>query len=741
MTGPVTTAAILLRPAIPLWIALPVALAFAVAAWTTYRQCSLERRQRIGLWSLRMAALAILLWLLCQPESRRILRRQDPPTLAFAVDVSASMTERLPGVVVGRDEKTVEFLSDSRVRRLNKRYRFVMFEIGTDVRETDTPPERLVFNAPRSNIVAGLNRIADKLRGSNPAAVILLSDGLDQSGEDLSPAARRIPIFIPELERPLPEKKVEEKKLDAWIAEVSYPKMTVVDWKAAIDVLVRRRGDAPVSFPIHLYQDQRRIRSSVVQFGPNEHYRQVTFDIEPMQTGRIPYRVEIQPQNDADAENNVREFLIDVTSSKNRVIYLEGTPRWEFKFLKRALVSDKTYQLEAYVQAGEGNFISFSESEGAARASSPDLTDDGLRAYRVIILGDLPASAFNEQTAGAIQNFVDRGGGALLVGAAKAYGEKGWKTVPYLQELLPATPEKGSRMREGRFSVDLTPQGRAHPALRAFQAEAALPPILSVWSPVRVNPLSTVLIGTLDGAPVVVTRRYGQGRVAMILSDTLWKWQLGSAGGIGEKTLYAKFITQLIYWLAPQAKEVEKTGMLQAFTAKTEVEPRERVVIGAVWTGEQKGNEPPACTVTTPDKRRLPFPMTPAVLGQDVGLTRETQGFKCVFSPDKPGRYEITVSASDGTQSARLLLLVTKPEREKTGKPINRDLLKRLAKESGGEFVAWKNRYRFLKKIPYQPREIRQIIERPIWNRFVWLLLLIVLFSAEWYWRRRIDLV
>ncbi len=737
----VTTGIILFDPVLPIWLVVPVIVAFAAAAWVSYGKCALDRPRRLGLWGLRIAAILVLVWLLGQPERRRVRLKEDPPTVALAVDVSVSMTERLPGVVVGREEKAAEFLADSKVRGLGKRYRLVQYEIGREVQESSTPPERLLFNAPRSRIVSGVNRIVDKLRGANLAAIILLTDGLDQSGEDLTPQARTVPLLIPELEKPLPEIEKQKEQPDAWIADVSFPKMTVVNWKTGIDVLIRRRGDGAVSFPIHFYQQKRRLRSSVVEFAAGEHFKQVSFEIEPIQTGRILYRVEIMPENDAREDNNRREFLIEVTNAKNRVLYLEGAPRWEFKFLKRALLAERNYQLDAYVQGGTGAFISFSEADGAARAKAPELNADGLAGYRVVILGDLPGSALQDAEWRAVRDFVEKGGGLLLVGAARAYGKEGWAKTAYMQELLPAVSEAGARMHEGRFSVDLTPQGRVHPALRALQAESSLPPILSIWGPVKVGQFSTTLVGALDGSPVVVVRRYGQGRVAMTLSDTLWRWQLGSSGTGLDKSLYARYVTQLVYWLAPREKEIDKTGILQVLTAKSEVEIRERVAIGAVYQGTDEKLDSLTCTITTPDGQRLPYPMSPAVLGDDVGLGTKTNGFKCVFSPAKPGKYEISVSTPDGARSARLLLLATRAERERTGAPLNRNLLTRLAAETGGSFVPWKKRYSLLRKVPYQPRRLKEITEKPIWNRWWWLLVLVVLFSLEWWWRRRLDLV
>ena len=733
-------AVILLEPALPLWLVGFVVLILAVAGWYTYTRCALSVQHRAALWALRLASSVILAWLVLQPRRRTVKHTQEAPSLAVAVDASVSMTEELDGVVVGRWEKAIEFLDDSKVRSRTRRYRAVRYELGADVRESTAPPEDIRFNAPRSHIGAGINAIVDKYRGADLAAIVLLSDGLDQSGAELTSEARAVPIFIPELERPL-TKEASSKGPDVWIGDVSYPKMTVANWKTGIDVLVRRKGSGKASVPIHFYQESRRQRTSVVQFAESEQFKRISFEIEPVEVGRILYRVEIVPEADSDKDNNDRQFLIEVTDPKNRVLYLEGPPRWEFKFLKRALFSEKNYELAAYVQGGDGSFINFSEAEGGARGEAPAMTPEGLASYRVVILGDLLASALQEEDWVNLRAFVEKGGGILMVGAKRAMGDSGWHTVEAMKELLPATPEPGARMNEGRFSVDLTPSGRAHPALRSFQVDSTLPPILSFYGPVKVGEFSSTLVAGLDGSPVLAVRRYGQGRAAMVLSDSLWRWQMGSSATGGEKNLYNRFVTQVVYWLAPSQKEVEQTDMLQIMTAKGEAEVRELVTIGAVYGKAGEDAEALNCRITTPDGRRQTLPMVPAVLAEDVGLAKKASGYKCTFRPQVPGKYEAEVSTPDGTQRSTLPLLVTEAERERTGDPINREYLNELASRTGGKFVPWKNRYAIFADMPYETRELEIVREYPLWSRYWWLLVLIFLFTAEWWWRRRLDLV
>jgi len=732
--------AILVRPVLPIWLIALLLLVVAAVAWYTYRGCSLTLRQRLGLWGFRMAALLIIAWLLLQAEHRKVLHDKEAPLLAMVVDVSASMTEKLDPAAEARRERAIEFLSDSRIDKLCKRYRVVRYEIGSSVEESTGAPGDILFNGPRSNIGTAVNEIAGRLRVENAAGLILLSDGLDQSGESLSPQAMGVPVFIPEIEEPMEAK--QEQKPDAWVADVSYPKMMVVNWKGNVDVLVRRRGNGALSFPIHFRQGATVLRSSMIEFQPDEQFKQVSFSLEPLEIGQILYQVEITPVPDGDPDNNSRTFLVEVTDPKNRVLYLEGAPRWEFKFLKRALLAEKNYQLSAFVQSGQGTFINFSEQAGMAGGATPKMSVDELKAYKVIIIGDVDGAAFKEADGKNLSDFVDRGGGLLFIGAGKAYGEAGLQKTPHVQEMLPALSKPGAQMTEGRFSVDFTPGGRAHPATSGLPQETRMPPVLSFWTPVKVSELSTTLIATADGSPILVVRRYGQGRVAMILSDSLWRWQMGGAEGGTDRGLYSSFVTQLVHWLAPSEKEVEKTGLLQVFTARSEVELRENVTLGAVWDrGGAPAGDPLQCRITTPDGRRLSFPMVPCTLSLDVGLTKATNGFKCMFRPNVEGEYQVSVTTPNGSQEQKLRLLAACSENEKTGAPLDRDYLESLAADTGGKFVPWKSRYSMFKDIPFKPRETQEIKEYPIWNRWVWVLALTALFCAEWWWRRRLDLV
>jgi len=734
-------AVIIFDPVLPLWLIVPIIAAVGYAAWRTYRDCPLTARQRWILWALRMAAVLILAWLLLLARDRSTVVTKEQPVLVVAVDVSASMTDNPGRFKQTRRDRAVSFLSSGKTEALADRYRIVRYSIGAELEEGLPDAADLRFNAPRSHLGTCLNRIVDRMRAENLAGIVLLSDGLDQSGERPTPQSLRVPVFVPELEEPFTAEA--GAGADFWVADVSHPRMMAVNWKAGIEVLVRRRGDGAAAFPIHLKQAGRELRSSMIQFAEGEGFKQVTFTVEPVEVGQTLYRVEIAPEagQDSVAENNSSEFLVEVTDPKNKVLYVEGVPRWEFKFLKRALLSERNYQLSAFVRGGDGNFINFDEATGQAGGEVPKFTAEGLAGYRVIVIGDMEGAALTDDDRRSIRDFVDKGGGLLLVGAGKSYGSVGLMQAAYLKEVMPAVSEAGAGMKEGRFSVDLTPTGRTHPGLGELAMEGSLPPILSFWAPVKVGEFSSTLVAAADGSPVVVVRRFGQGRVAMLLSDSLWRWQLGEAEAAAEKSLYSRFVTQIVYWLAPSEKDVEKSSLLQVVTAKTEVELREKVTVGAVFDTHGDAAATLTCRVKTPEGKILVFPMLAGALGKDVGLSRTLDGFRSFFTPQDPGQYDVTVATADGTQSANLVLLAAEPEHEKTGEPVNRAYLQELAKETGGRYVPWAERSDLLKDIPYKTQEFTQVLEHSVWDRWWWIGVLVTLFCVEWWWRRKLDLV
>jgi hypothetical protein len=177
---------------------------------------------------------------------------------------------------------------------------------------------------------------------------------------------------------------------------------------------------------------------------------------------------------------------------------------------------------------------------------------------------------------------------------------------------------------------------------------------------------------------------------------------------------------------------------LQVLLASPEADVRKKLTVGARL--EAGAGAELVCRIRPPSGPETVLPMAPGTLGQAVGLVPEQPGWLCEFRPPEPGSYAVTVTTRDGLRSASARFLVKEPVHERTGAPADARWLRSLAEATGGRCVSWEERDDVWEKIAAAPRELRRTVEAPLWPRAWWIVLLVALFSAEWYLRRRAGL-
>lgn len=740
----------MLAPATIVWhpVIAPGGLAVLAVAGTAlmvagYLWVCRNARYRALLPALRGGALILIFVLLLQPARRQERVREEPPLLAVIVDVSASMTERLAPNPVSRAERAIEFLESETLQRAEKNFQLRVFTIGDRAESAALNGAALKFSSPESRLISGLNEIADRLRNENLAGVVLLTDGLDRSGGELGDSVWQIPFHIPSLEQPVPAETMP--RIDWFIADVAHPERAIVGWNSTVEVMIRRTGEGDkAEMPVRFYRNAELVETRNVVFDPHTTYERVRFEITPEKVGVHHFTVVIEPKDDPRMDNNSREFMIEVIDDEMRILYLEGTPRWEFKFFKNALFRESQFSLDAFVQAANGVFLTFDEASGMSAGTnvSPDLSADALANYKVLVLGELTASAL-ERNAAEIEAFVESGGGLLMLGGAKSFSADGAAHQPIVQRLLPAIPSTEGTMLDARFQLNITPEGHQHPALSGLAEIVAIPPVLSLWKPTRLHPLATSLLAAPDGSPVVAVRRYGRGRTAMILTDSLWRWRMAGRAladpGV-QAPLYDRFHSQLIHWLAPSGKDLRGDAGFEMIVSGREFNLREPVEIGAVTGRAEDELQKLQCRVEGPDGTRV-FTMAPTTLGVELGIGSPVPGFAFTFRADTPGRYMATATLPDGSDGDKVEFLVIPPRDELTGAPSNRDWLGELAQRSNGRFAPLAEWHRVLDGIQGRPRQVKVVEETPAWNHAVLFLLVAALLTTEWFLRRRAHLI
>jgi hypothetical protein len=287
----------------------------------------------------------------------------------------------------------------------------------------------------------------------------------------------------------------------------------------------------------------------------------VTVDIDIKHAGPNIVEIEASPlENELTLVNNRAVVAIDGVRDKLRVLLVSGEPHSGERTWRNLLKSDASVDLVHFTilrppekQDGtpinELSLIAFPTRE---------LFQQKINEFQLIIFdryarqGVLPIAYFDN-----IARYV-RGGGAVLVSAGPDYASSTsiWRTP--LDSVLPAEPVG---VTEKPFYAMLSDVGKRHPVTRSLEGSNTEPPHWSrFFRTVETrNATSPPVMTGADGKPLLLLSRFGEGRVALLLSDHIWLWARGYEGGGPHLDL----LRRMSHWLMKQPDLDEEALHLQ----------------------------------------------------------------------------------------------------------------------------------------------------------------------------------
>jgi len=726
------------------WLVGIVAALLVVIGWSFFY--GLRSKPKILLlWSLRTGALLTLLVVMLQPQQRHdevsALRTQ----LAVMVDTSESMTDRPDEKQPTRAERAREFLKSPAMQEARGDFDVRTFVFDTDTKEQPQEAQELKFAGSRTDVLGAVMKVQEHLRGQPVAGVLLLSDGLDTILGDKAAASvpAGVPVYAFELEKAFKPKPRERR---VTIANMDYPQRVVVGWDTEIRASIGGSGMSGRTVPVELWRDGRKQRGTTVAFNEEEQIRETAFAISHDKPGLVQYEVRV---NDPAADKQAKSFpfLIEVLEPGNRLLYIQNTLGFDFKFLRKAITSDRNLQLNAYVRMGD-RMVQFGERGMAASQQTLELTQQMLARYAVLILGDVPPESFTAGQLGTIRDFVDRGGALVWLGGPNGLTSPTLARSP-LKDVLPVRIGAGAEYRDerdsgaGGFPVEITDTGLRHPVFGPLFAKVKdFPTLLTCNVAEGQSQLAEVLLqAQVDGKmrPLVAATRFGQGRCVVVLTDTIWRWRLASRGWTGDKSPYDTFWTQLMDWLIPKEKKQQNSNRIELFTERTNYEQSDKPEVRAILSLQSPDAKPPATLplqVRSPDDKTLEYTLRPATLQTSDG--KQVPGYRVDVEPHMAGIYVAKCSTTVGSAKieGETRFVVTKPATELTGKPINRDLLSKIADATKGRFYAMENWNNWRKDLHYEEQRISRVQILDLWNHPALLSLLMGLLAADWIARK-----
>ena len=222
-------------------------------------------------------------------------------------------------------------------------------------RRQDVPGiiEELRSLAPKgetTRLGAGVRAALDDLRGATPAAVVVLTDGINTDGPSLADAAeharrRGVPLYFVGLgsDRPVRDLKLSDLMVDDVVFVddvVNFEcKLTAAGFEGRKVSIVLREKDKPAT-PANI------LAKTEVTAPTDDRPLQVRLQYRPTKVGQFEYVVEAQPQADETlTENNRQSRVVQVRKEKIRVLLVQAYPSFEFRYLRNMLRRDETISL------------------------------------------------------------------------------------------------------------------------------------------------------------------------------------------------------------------------------------------------------------------------------------------------------------------------------------------------------------------------------------------------------------
>jgi uncharacterized membrane protein len=233
--------------------------------------------------------------------------------------------------------------------------------------------------------------------------------------------------------------------------------------------------------------------------------------------------------------------FVDIREGGGRVLYLEGQPRQEQRFILQSLRRFPDLQVN-YRWIASDQRDRWPVDLGLANPSSR---------FDVILIGDLPADAIGKAQLTTIAKLVGDGASLMMIGGLETFAKGGYGVSP-LADVLPVNmtrilPDLTGEVRpviaKNHPIIALNPEGSQKSQTDTWNS---LPPFLGAnrFADIRVAPGIEVLLETAEGDPLLVIGEYGSGRVAALGVDSTYRWWR-----YGKNLEHRRFWRQLLLWL------------------------------------------------------------------------------------------------------------------------------------------------------------------------------------------------
>jgi uncharacterized membrane protein len=694
------------------------------------RRGSAKWQQLSAIWVLQLSMLAVVIWVLTQPALSTEQLRAGENAVALVLDSSESMTY---GDADSRFQQALRSLSGALQEDASLNLIVRHYELGA----TATAVTSFADSEPSGTATAianSLTAVLQEARFSPLAAIVLSSDGVDTSGglstDELAEiAAFGVPVHTIAVGRAVMEEDIE-------MAGVTLPHRVLPG--STVPVRVTIRHDAPANTRVKIYDGDKLLASVPVELRADAGTTSAWVDIELTEAGYHHLRFSVDGiPNEKELRNNSRSTIVEVVTQKYRVLYFEGEPRWEYKFLRRAIEPDEDLQIVSLLRVSPNKIYRQGIDSPEQLQNGFPTTRAELFGYDALIIGSVEAASLSDEQQQIIHDFVsERGGSLLMLAGLKGLGNGGWGQSA-IADVLPTKlpPSTTDSFFRKKATALLTPQGINTQLLRFAETTDAnrrlwseLPDIADYQVTGNLKPAAITLLNVktdIGQLPLLITQPFGRGHAYILATGGTWRWQMSMPS---EDQKHETFWRQLMRALVASAPDnvlltasggpSDSTIALRAEFRDDAFKPIDNINVTAV-VSHQDGES---------------WSVNLQASSVEPGV------FEAEITPTASGIWYVeAVAEKNGEPVAVARSSIHHESGQAEYFNIRRDsaLLQRLSEATGGRYLEPDGLEVLPDLLRYSSSGITEQAYRDVWDAPAVFLLLLLLKSGEWLLRRR----